>query len=104
MSFVALGVGLLVGNILHPGSGLHLTNALKSAGHAQVANAPAEGVGFVLGMIPTTLVSSFTDGQVLQTLLVALLVGSRCRPWDRPGRRCCAGSGTCRNSSSACCP
>ena len=75
MSFVALAIGLLVGNILHPGSGLHLTNALKSAGHAQAANAPAEGVDFVLGIIPTTLVSSFTDGQVLQTLLVALLVG-----------------------------
>jgi aerobic C4-dicarboxylate transport protein len=75
MSFVALAVGLLVGNILHPGSGLHLTNALKSAGHAQAAGAPAEGVNFVLGIIPTTLVSSFTDGQVLQTLLVALLVG-----------------------------
>ncbi|HEY3482439.1 MAG TPA: cation:dicarboxylase symporter family transporter, partial [Streptomyces sp.] len=75
MSFVALAIGLLVGNILHPGDGLHLTTALKHAGHAQAANAPAEGVDFVLGIIPTTLVSAFTEGQVLQTLLVALLVG-----------------------------
>jgi aerobic C4-dicarboxylate transport protein len=75
MSFVALAIGLLVGNILHPGSGLHLTEALKHAGHAQAADAPTEGVDFVLGIIPTTLVSAFTEGQVLQTLLVALLVG-----------------------------
>ena len=30
---------------------------------------------FLLGMIPTTLVSSLTEGEVLQALLVALLVG-----------------------------
>jgi aerobic C4-dicarboxylate transport protein len=75
MSFVALAIGLGVGNVLHPGDGLHLTTALKGAGQAQAANAPAEGVDFVLGIIPTTLVSAFTEGQVLQTLLVALLVG-----------------------------
>ncbi|MFF6961623.1 cation:dicarboxylate symporter family transporter [Streptomyces sp. NPDC008317] len=75
MSFAALAVGLLVGNILHPGSGLHLTEALKNAGQAQATDAPTEGVDFVLGIIPTTLVSAFTQGQVLQTLLVALLVG-----------------------------
>lgn len=75
MSFVALGIGLLVGNFLHPGSGLHLTQALRGAGHAQAAGTPAEGWNFVLGIIPTTLVSAFTEGQVLQTLLVALLVG-----------------------------
>jgi len=75
MSFVALAIGLVVGNILHPGSGLHLTEALANAGQAQTTNEPAEGVDFVLGIIPTTLVSAFTDGEVLQTLLVALLVG-----------------------------
>ncbi|WP_079138178.1 cation:dicarboxylate symporter family transporter, partial [Actinacidiphila rubida] len=75
MSFVALAIGLLVGNILHPGSGLHLTKALAGAGHAQAANAPAEGVDFVLSIIPTSFVSAFTEGQVLQTLLVALLTG-----------------------------
>jgi aerobic C4-dicarboxylate transport protein len=75
MSFVALGIGLLVGNILHPGSGLHLTKALAGAGHAQADKAPAEGVDFVLSIIPTSFVSAFTEGQVLQTLLIALLTG-----------------------------
>jgi aerobic C4-dicarboxylate transport protein len=74
MSTVALIIGLIVGNIIHPGSGLHLTPAVAAAGHKQVTvTTGAEDQ--ILGWIPTTLVSALTSGQVLQTLLVALLVG-----------------------------
>ncbi|ARP72426.1 C4-dicarboxylate transporter DctA [Streptomyces pluripotens] len=75
MSFVALAVGLVVGNLLHPGEGLHLTDALKQTGHAQVSSEALGPVDFVLSVIPATFVSAFTEGQVLQTLLVALLAG-----------------------------
>lgn len=76
MSFVALAIGLVVGNILQPGEGLQLTDALKDVGQAQAKDAPAETLpDFLLSIIPVTLVSAFTEGQVLQTLLVALLVG-----------------------------
>ncbi|MET9875373.1 cation:dicarboxylase symporter family transporter [Actinacidiphila glaucinigra] len=76
MSFVALAIGLVVGNILQPGDGLQLTDALKDVGQAQAKDAPAETLpDFLLSIIPVTLVSAFTEGQVLQTLLVALLVG-----------------------------
>ncbi len=76
MSTVALGIGLLVGNLLEPGSGLHLTQALAKAGHAQATAGHAQGTAdFLLGMIPTTMVSSLTEGKVLQTLVVALLAG-----------------------------
>ncbi|MFJ5229650.1 cation:dicarboxylate symporter family transporter [Kitasatospora sp. NPDC088391] len=75
-STVALGIGLAVGNLLEPGSGLHLTAALAKSGHAQAAAGAAQSTtDFLLGVIPTTLVSALTQGQVLQTLLVALLVG-----------------------------
>lgn len=74
MSTVALVIGLVVGNILHPGEGLQLTDSVREAGHEQVKE--AEGtVDFLLGIIPATLVSAFTEGSVLQTLLVALLAG-----------------------------
>jgi aerobic C4-dicarboxylate transport protein len=74
MSTVALIIGLVVGNILHPGEGLNLTPDIAEAGKKQVAE--SEGtVEFLLGIIPTTLVSAFTEGSVLQTLLVALLAG-----------------------------
>jgi aerobic C4-dicarboxylate transport protein len=74
MSTVALIIGLVVGNILHPGEGLQLTESVREAGQSQVKE--AEGtVDFLLGIIPATLVSAFTEGSVLQTLLVALLAG-----------------------------
>ncbi|MEU6511435.1 MULTISPECIES: cation:dicarboxylase symporter family transporter [unclassified Streptomyces] len=75
MSLVALAIGLVVGNVLHPGDGLHLTKALKATGHAQVSPDALPPVDFVLSIIPKTFVSAFTEGQVLQTLLVALLAG-----------------------------
>lgn len=75
MSTVALAIGLVVGNLLDPGSGLHLTETVKHAGHARAEGGGESLPEFLLGMIPTTLVSAFTQGEVLQTLLVALLVG-----------------------------
>ncbi|MFG2495885.1 cation:dicarboxylate symporter family transporter [Streptomyces caniferus] len=75
MSTVALAIGLVVGNLLDPGSGLHLTETVRHAGHAQTEGGGESLPEFLLGMIPKTLVSAFTQGEVLQTLLVALLVG-----------------------------
>ncbi|MBP2405275.1 cation:dicarboxylate symporter family transporter [Streptomyces syringium] len=75
MSTVALAIGLVVGNLLEPGSGLHLTESLRHAGEAQAKGAHESTADFLLGIIPTTMVSAFTGGEVLQTLLVALLAG-----------------------------
>lgn len=75
MSLVALAIGLVVGNILEPGSSLAMTDAVKQAGQGQVSAEALPPVDFVLSIIPTTMVSAFTEGQVLQTLLVALLTG-----------------------------
>jgi aerobic C4-dicarboxylate transport protein len=77
MSTVALAIGLVVGNILHPGEGLQLSDALRGQG-ADLASTAKESGGtteFLIGLIPTTLVSALTAGSVLQALLVALLVG-----------------------------
>ncbi|MER7695352.1 MULTISPECIES: cation:dicarboxylate symporter family transporter [unclassified Streptomyces] len=75
MSTVALAIGLLVGNVLEPGSTLHVTEQARAAGEAQASGASESTVDFLLGIIPTTIVSAFTAGEVLQTLLVALLAG-----------------------------
>ncbi|WP_336857839.1 cation:dicarboxylate symporter family transporter [Sinomonas albida] len=69
MSTFALGIGLVVGNIIHPGEGLNLKDATYKAPEA------TDTTNFLLGIIPNTLVSSLTSGQILQTLFVALLVG-----------------------------
>ena len=75
MSLVALAIGLVVGNLLDPGHGLELTDQAREAGAAEAKGASESTADFLLGVIPTTLVSAFTEGEVLQTLLVALLVG-----------------------------
>ncbi|MEV1023435.1 cation:dicarboxylase symporter family transporter [Streptomyces sp. NPDC050264] len=85
MSMVALAIGLIVGNILHPGSGMHLTDATREVGHTAAKDAAEGPVDFILGVIPTTLVSAFTEGEVLQTLLVALLVGFALQAMGRSG-------------------
>ncbi len=77
MSTVALAIGLVVGNLIHPGSGLNLSastadSAAKLADTAEKAGGLSE---FFQGIIPTTLLSALTSGNVLQTLFVALLVG-----------------------------
>jgi aerobic C4-dicarboxylate transport protein len=74
MSTFALAIGLVVGNLLHPGEGLHLSPSAAAKAHEQAQGA-AGGVDFLLGIIPKSLVSAFTEGSVLQTLLVAVLAG-----------------------------
>ncbi|MEE2059041.1 cation:dicarboxylate symporter family transporter [Rhodococcus artemisiae] len=77
MSTVALAIGLGVGNLLDPGSGLTLDPATADSGAALAEQAHAAGgtAEFISSIIPTSLLSSLTAGSVLQTLFVALLVG-----------------------------
>ena len=77
MSTIALAIGLVVGNLLHPGSGMHLSSSAAGKG-AELAEKAHESGGlmdFIQHIIPTTLFSSLTEGNVLQALFVALLVG-----------------------------
>ena len=86
MSTVALAIGLVVGNIIHPGAGLNLDAAVAEAGKEAVGEAPKQSTSeFLLGIIPETLLSALTAGQVLQTLLVALLVGFAVQAMGRRG-------------------
>ncbi|MGW7086450.1 cation:dicarboxylate symporter family transporter [Streptomyces sp. NPDC054871] len=93
MSVVALAIGLIVGNILHPGSGMDISDSEKGAGHDAAEEANKGLVDFALGIIPKTLVSAFTAGEVLQTLLVALLVGFALQAMGRSGEPILRGIG-----------
>ncbi|MGY1641719.1 cation:dicarboxylate symporter family transporter [Geodermatophilus sp. SYSU D00703] len=95
MSTVALAIGLVVGNILHPGDGLQLTEALRGQGSelAETAHESGGTTDFLLGLIPTTLLSALTDGSVLQALLVALLVGFAIQAMGRSGEPLLRGVG-----------
>jgi aerobic C4-dicarboxylate transport protein len=93
MSTFALAIGLMVGNILHPGDGLQLTGDLAGAGQEQAAEGHGSTTEFLLGIIPVSMFSSLTSGEVLQTLLVALLVGFALQQMGRAGEPVLRGIG-----------
>ena len=95
MSTIALAIGLVVGNIVNPGGGLELSDELRGEGEALAGTAEESGgtVDFLLGLIPTTLLSALTDGSVLQALLVALLVGFAIQAMGRAGEPLLRGVG-----------
>jgi len=84
MSTAALAIGLMVGNLIDPGSGMQL-NADDVATAQEKAADAGTTEDFLLGVIPDTLVSSFTAGSVLQTLLVAVLAGFALQKLGRVG-------------------
>ncbi|WP_232675976.1 cation:dicarboxylate symporter family transporter [Nocardioides sp. R-C-SC26] len=93
MSTFALGIGLLVGNLLHPGNGLKLDDAALGAGEKLAEGAHGSTTEFLLGIIPESLLSSLTSGEVLQTLFVALLVGFALQGMGRTGEPVLRGIG-----------
>jgi aerobic C4-dicarboxylate transport protein len=86
MSTFALAIGLLVGNLIKPGEGLNISGdpgkGAELAGKAHAEGGPME---FVANLIPDTLFSSVTAGNVLQALFVALLVGFAIQGMGRVG-------------------
>jgi aerobic C4-dicarboxylate transport protein len=95
MSTVALAIGLVVGNLLDPGSGLQLSDEMRGQGSDLAATAEGGGgtTAFLLSLIPTTLLSALTEGSVLQALLVALLVGFAIQAMGRSGEPLLRGVG-----------
>ncbi|PPJ37157.1 C4-dicarboxylate transporter DctA [Nocardia nova] len=86
MSTVALTIGLVVGNLLQPGSGLNVHEHIgAAAGYVKQAEGSGGTWHFLESIIPTSLLSSLTAGSVLQTLFVALLVGFAVQAMGKQG-------------------
>ena len=90
MSTFALIIGLVVGNIIQPGEGLNISAVGGKVPAVPEKSSTAE---FILNMIPTTLVSALTSEVVLQTLLVALLVGFALQAMGKSGEPILVGIG-----------
>jgi aerobic C4-dicarboxylate transport protein len=89
MTTIALALGLLVVNVLRPGAGMGIDVAsLDATAVAEYQHkAAATGVvGFLQDIIPKTFASAFTDGNLLQVLLVAVLFGIALSRIGGPGR------------------
>jgi len=90
VSSLALLIGLLVGNLVHPGSAFNIDAATLDAGAVAQYAGPAKTqtvTDFLVHIIPNTVVDAFAKGDILQVLLVSLLfgfalsmAGPRCKP------------------------
>jgi aerobic C4-dicarboxylate transport protein len=90
VSTMALLIGMLVGNVVKPGSGFNVNVAALDAkavsdyaGQAKTQNV----TDFLMHIIPTTIVDAFAKGDILEVVFVALLfgfalsaVGARAKP------------------------
>jgi aerobic C4-dicarboxylate transport protein len=78
LTIVALIIGLVAINVFKPGDGLNIAIdegvAQKTIDAANAAEGEGGVTGFILGLVPTSVVSAFTDGQLIQVLVVAILV------------------------------
>jgi aerobic C4-dicarboxylate transport protein len=78
VSTLALLIGLMVGNVVRPGSGFNVDPAtLDARAVAEYAGqAKAQKISeFLIHIIPNTVVDAFTRGDILQVLFVSLLFG-----------------------------
>src|SRR5579864_8221909 len=90
VSTLALLIGLVVGNVVRPGSGFNVDpRTLDAKAVADYAGqAKAQSVTeFLMHIIPTTVVDAFAKGDILEVLLISILfgfalsaVGSRSKP------------------------
>jgi aerobic C4-dicarboxylate transport protein len=90
VSTLALIIGLVVGNLLHPGSGLNINAASLDAKAVADYAGQAKTLSvtdFLMHIIPTTVVDAFAKGDILEVILVSVLfgfalsiVGPRCKP------------------------
>ena len=75
---LALIIALVVVNVLRPGAGINADAATLDATAVAAYTSGAQQlttVGFILNIIPTTLVDAFARGEILQVLLVSVLFG-----------------------------
>jgi aerobic C4-dicarboxylate transport protein len=76
VSTFALVIGLIVGNLVKPGSGFGNAAASEAAVATYAKQAAGQkSVDFVLHIIPDTVVGAFAQGEILQVLLFAVLFG-----------------------------
>lgn len=77
-STLALIIGLIIGNLVKPGAGMHIDPATLDV-HAVKAYTDkahdASIVKFLMNIIPSTFVSAFAEGDILQVLFIAVIFG-----------------------------
>ncbi|CDG99615.1 dicarboxylate/amino acid:cation symporter [Xenorhabdus bovienii] len=77
-STLALIIGLVAANIIRPGDGLNISpeslDSSKVIGYVEKAH-ESSIVGFLMNIIPETVVSPLVNGNILQVLFIAVIFG-----------------------------
>ncbi len=81
MTVIALGLGLLAGNVIRPARGLDAQPTAEGAAKAKESIAEAGGSNSVAGFItddllPTSFVQPFVDNKILQVLVLAIVTAA----------------------------
>ncbi|WHA43206.1 dicarboxylate/amino acid:cation symporter [Agrobacterium larrymoorei] len=77
-STLALVVGMIVANVVQPGAGMNIDPASldTKAVATYAAKAHEQSItGFLMNIIPTTIVGAFAEGDILQVLFFSVLFG-----------------------------
>ena len=77
-STLALVIGMVIANIIQPGAGLNIDpSTLQSAKVSEYVSKAQESsmIAFFMNIIPTTVLSPLTEGNILQVLFVSVLFG-----------------------------
>ncbi|KOP55364.1 C4-dicarboxylate transporter [Pseudomonas coronafaciens pv. porri] len=78
VSTIALLIGLIVVNVVQPGAGMNIDvstlDASKIAAYV-TAGQDQSIVGFILNVIPNTIVGAFANGDILQVLMFSVVFG-----------------------------
>jgi len=82
VSTLALALGLLVGRTLRPGDGFNIDprtlDPTIAAGYVEKAKHGEGLVPYLLHLIPDTFFGAFSEGNLLQVLVIAILTGFAC--------------------------
>ena len=90
VSTLALAIGIVVAELVGPGRGFNIDPRTLDPGIAAGYLAKARGetvIGHLMGIVPTTFVSAFSGGDVLQVLLLAVLTGFALSRLGEAGRK-----------------
>src|SRR5216684_3253219 len=90
VSTVALAIGLLVGEIVHPGAGFNIDPATLDAKavSSYVSRAKEEGIiAHLMAIIPNSFFGALANGDLLQVLLVSILTGFAISRLGQLGKR-----------------
>ncbi|TDV42765.1 aerobic C4-dicarboxylate transport protein [Pseudomonas graminis] len=78
VSTISLIIGLIVVNVVQPGAGMNIDvstlDASKVAAYV-TAGKDQSIVGFILNVIPNTIVGAFANGDILQVLMFSVIFG-----------------------------